>query len=580
MNSLKKLPRFIHQCMTIGEIPTSYKISLTYEEQLMWFCRFLEEQVIPVVNNNSEVVQELKTFIEEYFENLDVQEEINNKLDEMAEDGTLEEIITEYINLKSLLCYDTVSDMKSATNLVNGSYARTMGYNTINDNGSSLYKIRNITNEDIVDEGSIIALNNENLIAELITIEKVIRPEQFGAVGDGVTNDSVNFTKAFNYAINNNFDFKAEKTYKTSSTLNLTGTYHNIFINSVIYNGSSHFLIIKGALNNIKIGKLVGSYGTSQGAIVLQAENNTVLNSHNKIEFDYIDGFDKAIYLDGETANSYGIQYNEIKGGVINTPTNYGIYLGISSNQSICWINQNYFDKIRTNCIYGIYMDNNKSQNSMNSNIFNEIGLEPDSNVDALYGIYNNNTRDNKFLNCRASEINTNETLIYELSTSASFPNVYEFTQNIPINKISMLTGILKSILCSNDNALVLSNAGAKFFDDGSYLLLDNEWKKTGRIYNAYNSDLDNTRTDRKDVAFDMLYRFGADANGNYKVILNKANIDRSVLKLRIGNLPGGTFTMKVVDANDNILIEEGVINSTGVWTIEKESAEKWYAFK
>lgn len=580
MNSLKKLPKFIHQCMTIGEIPTSYKISLTYEEQLMWFCRFLEEQVIPVVNNNSEVVQELKTFIEEYFENLDVQEEINNKLDEMAEDGTLEEIITEYINLKSLLCYDTVSDMKSATNLVNGSYARTLGYNTINDNGSSLYKIRNITNEDIVDEGSIIALNNENLIAELVTIEKVIRPEQFGAVGDGVTNDSVNFTKAFNYAINNNFDFKAEKTYKTSSTLNLTGTYHNIFINSVIYNGTSHFLIIKGALNNIKIGKLVGSYGTSQGAIVLQAENNTVLNSHNKIEFDYIDGFDKAIYLDGETANSYGIQYNEIKGGIINTPTNYGIYLGISSNQSICWINQNYFDKIRTNCIYGIYMDNNKSQNSMNSNIFNEIGLEPDSNVDALYGIYNNNTRDNKFLNCRASEINTNETLIYELSTSASFPNVYEFTQNIPINKISMLTGILKSILCSNNNALVLSNAGAKFFDDGSYLLLDNEWKKTGRIYNAYNSDLDNTRTDRKDVAFDMLYRFGADANGNYKVILNKANIDRSVLKLRIGNLPGGTFTMKVVDANDNILIEEGVINSTGVWTIEKESAEKWYAFK
>ena len=240
MNSLKKLPKFIHQCMTIGEIPTSYKISLTYEEQLMWFCRFLEEQVIPVVNNNSEVVQELKTFIEEYFENLDVQEEINNKLDEMAEDGTLEEIITEYINLKSLLCYDTVSDMKSATNLVNGSYARTLGYNTINDNGSSLYKIRNITNEDIVDEGSIIALNNENLIAELVTIEKVIRPEQFGAVGDGVTNDSVNFTKAFNYAINNNFDFKAEKTYKTSSTLNLTGTYHNIFINSVIYNGTSH----------------------------------------------------------------------------------------------------------------------------------------------------------------------------------------------------------------------------------------------------------------------------------------------------------------------------------------------------
>lgn len=36
---------------------------------------------------------ELKDFVDDYFENLDVQEEINNKLDDMAEDGTLETIL-------------------------------------------------------------------------------------------------------------------------------------------------------------------------------------------------------------------------------------------------------------------------------------------------------------------------------------------------------------------------------------------------------------------------------------------------------------------------------------------------------
>lgn len=41
---------------------------------------------------------ELKEFVEDYFDNLDVQEEINNKLDAMAEDGTLGEIISYYLS--------------------------------------------------------------------------------------------------------------------------------------------------------------------------------------------------------------------------------------------------------------------------------------------------------------------------------------------------------------------------------------------------------------------------------------------------------------------------------------------------
>ena len=41
---------------------------------------------------------ELKDFVDSYFENLDVQEEINNKLDAMVEDGTLADIIDQYFN--------------------------------------------------------------------------------------------------------------------------------------------------------------------------------------------------------------------------------------------------------------------------------------------------------------------------------------------------------------------------------------------------------------------------------------------------------------------------------------------------
>ena len=51
------LPKFKY---TIGMIPTSYKESLTYEEQLIWFCSFLEDTVIPALNNNGNAVAELQ----------------------------------------------------------------------------------------------------------------------------------------------------------------------------------------------------------------------------------------------------------------------------------------------------------------------------------------------------------------------------------------------------------------------------------------------------------------------------------------------------------------------------------------
>ena len=91
-------------CCTIGHLPSSYMLSLSYEEQLLWFCDFLEKTVIPAVNGNAEAVREmqdlfveLKSYVDDYFTNLNVQEEINNKLDTMAQDGTLDNIINQNI---------------------------------------------------------------------------------------------------------------------------------------------------------------------------------------------------------------------------------------------------------------------------------------------------------------------------------------------------------------------------------------------------------------------------------------------------------------------------------------------------
>lgn len=103
LENLKPFPKF---CYSIGYIPTSYKLSMTYEEQLIWFCDFLENTVIPAVNNNAHATEELqnlyvelKNYVDNYFENIDVQEEINNKLDDMAESGELAELIEQFIKI-------------------------------------------------------------------------------------------------------------------------------------------------------------------------------------------------------------------------------------------------------------------------------------------------------------------------------------------------------------------------------------------------------------------------------------------------------------------------------------------------
>lgn len=208
MNNVEKLPLrpFTKFCMSIGQVPTSYLAGLTIEEQLLWLCSYLEKNVIPAVNNNAEAVEELqalyvqlKDYVDHYFDSLDIQEEVNNKLDDMAESGELAEIIAQYVELKSILAYNNIAEMKEATNLVEGSLCKTFGKTLYNDGLGQFYKVRTITNEDVVDNLTIIALHDNTLVAELLPTNE-INVKYYGATGDGETDDINAINKALNYA--------------------------------------------------------------------------------------------------------------------------------------------------------------------------------------------------------------------------------------------------------------------------------------------------------------------------------------------------------------------------------------------
>ena len=214
LRPINTLPNFKRFCMTIGELPTSYLETMTYYEMLVWFTEYMKNTIIPTINNNGLAVQELqdkyielKSYVDNYFDNLDVQEEINNKLDQMVQDGTLQEIITSYLNSKAVFGFDNVNDMKSSTNLIDGSYAETLGYYSKNDGGSALYKITSTKNETEYQE----TLNN-GLYATLI-IKDSVNVKQFGAYGDGIHDDTNTMQKAIDTCKNIIFPYG---TYLTS----------------------------------------------------------------------------------------------------------------------------------------------------------------------------------------------------------------------------------------------------------------------------------------------------------------------------------------------------------------------------
>lgn len=94
--------------------------------------------------------------------------------------------------LSRAVVFDTVADMKSAANLVDGGYARTLGFHTVNDGGGALYKV---TSTGTANEMDVIAVGS--LFANLV-IENTMTVNQFGAYGDGTHDDVVSIRHAVN----------------------------------------------------------------------------------------------------------------------------------------------------------------------------------------------------------------------------------------------------------------------------------------------------------------------------------------------------------------------------------------------
>lgn len=178
--TVRPFRRFCTTIMTIGSLPSSYQEAMSYQEMLLWLCDFIENKVIPAFDNNANAIKELqnlyielKSYVDNYFTNLDIQTEINNKLDEMVLDGTLEELLSKFLNFFNLKTYTTVNEMITDFTLIKNNKCICFNYND-NDGAINHFIISDTESENNLS----IKLNND-LYA--IKIDKIGYVSNYGA---------------------------------------------------------------------------------------------------------------------------------------------------------------------------------------------------------------------------------------------------------------------------------------------------------------------------------------------------------------------------------------------------------------
>ena len=122
-----------------------------------------------------------------------------------------------------------------------------------------MYKIRTVTNDDVVDEGHIIELADDYLVAELIVKDNTISVKQYGAYGDNIHDDTNAFKNAITYINGKHMNLYIDAgKYILSETLYVDWQNSNFW---QTFNGSYS---IKGA----GIYETILNFSTSDGLII------------------------------------------------------------------------------------------------------------------------------------------------------------------------------------------------------------------------------------------------------------------------------------------------------------------------
>ena len=304
-----------------------------------------------------------------------------------GKDGTKRTLVEQVISksLRDSLFYDSLQDMINATNIVEDSIVYTRGFSVPGDGGGSKYEIVYAPGE-VPDGYTSIRLNNRDTLRAHLSTENVVVPEQFGAIGDGINDD----TDAINRILNTDYPININSNQKYRVTNNITiptGKFID-FKGATLILDDCRLLIENVAdvsIHNINI----SATGDSKTAFYINKSSRISITNSNIIG---VKNNESAISIkDSDHIYINNIKFrNEVYGGD-------GIYISGSST---------FTDKPLTDAIFIENCTFHNMYNAIYTGGLIELGTITVDNISCYYS-------DNTNINCVAISINNSKGIIY-----------------------------------------------------------------------------------------------------------------------------------------------------------------------
>lgn len=198
--------------------------------------------------------------------------------------------------------------------------------------------------------------------------------ENYGAKGDGETDDTAALQNCIDDAILKALPVRAYGKYKTTSPIKIVADGTDIYINKIIYTGSDAGMILTGNRNILRMNYLKADGGTGDGLRIITASDTNC--SYNDISINRISAKENAM----EIINTYSarsIYYNYITTRYLYSNSANAIYTNILND------NENTFYGKQVICTNGWFLY--QSQGGRRSNKFYYFGLE-ESVKNGIYG--------------------------------------------------------------------------------------------------------------------------------------------------------------------------------------------------
>lgn len=315
---------------------------------------------------------DLKNYVDNYFDN-NFPQLVSNKLDEMAEDGTLENLLNDAVHL--IKVYNSLSDLlEESSSMVDGLTVKTLGYHALNDGGSAFYKIRTKTESDIPDGGLLVAVG-DSLVAEL-QYDSVIYAKQYGCYGDNTHDDTTTLQKAIQGAENtvgilciNNGQYKLTDDLILNKAIKITGEYERgLTGDSLVY--GTQLNQTTSDTNIFTLNTANSFYGLEISHMRLNGSGGTAINLESTVAFsEFIiekihinGGFNIGMYVKGSIGRisdcDIAMCNTGIKATIVNVTISHNNfwnnnncdiqYAGVSRDSVVV---NNWFEKnVQTGC--------------------------------------------------------------------------------------------------------------------------------------------------------------------------------------------------------------------------------------